>query len=189
MRPEHPRKRSKKRFGRFYDRVSGPKTYFSGKFRASGERRPSLGSSAAGGLLGIGEKCCRRILGSIRPARGTAAGRGLSNGGREGSWLSGLRGIRVQGRRRPAGTPQSPAAARHLVGGSLDDPLGWFGRGRSPTSGRAGRATRAAQPRHPAVLGRRRTPAHKGGARRCSARPRRAARSTIGRSGSASWRS
>ena len=147
MRPEHPRKRSKKRFGRFYDRVSGPKTYFSGKFRAPGERRPILGSSAAGRLLRNWRKMLPADFRVDSPGSGTAAGRGLPNGGREGSWLSGLRGMRVQGRRRPASTPQPSAAARHLVGGSLDDPLGWFGRGRSPTSGRAGRATRAAQPR------------------------------------------
>ena len=59
----------------------------------------------------------------------------------------------MQGRRRPASTPQPSAAARHLVGGSVDDPLGWFGRGRSPTSGRAGRGDASSAAAAPCDVG------------------------------------
>ena len=106
MRPEPPRKRSKKRFGRFYDRVSGPKTYFSGKFRAPGERRPILGSSAAGRLLRNWRKMLPSDFRVDSPGSGTAAGRGLSNGGREGGLLE-----RVEGDARAGAPPAGEHAA------------------------------------------------------------------------------
>ena len=86
-----------------------PKRIFRASFGLLESRRPSLGSSAARGLLRNWRKMLSADFRVVSPGSGTAAGRGLPNGGREGVLLE-----RVEGDAR-AGVPPAGGHAATVL--------------------------------------------------------------------------